>query len=49
MNISIYTYGGLFMFQWKSFFQESNLLFVYLVQFLTCFVSYCNGAFPGMD
>lgn len=42
-------FGGLFMFHWKSFFQGSDLLFVCLVCFLTCFVSYCNGAFPGMD
>lgn len=35
-------FGGLFMFHCKSF-------FVCLVCFLMCFVSYCNGAFPGMD
>lgn len=29
--------------------QGSGLLFAYLVQCLTRFLSYCNGAFPGMD
>lgn len=49
--IYIYTLSGVYLCSYYVGIHSSgsDLLFVYLVQFLTCFVSYCNGAFPGMD